>query len=215
MGDETECAVGETTKKGWLGLGGLVTVTWDFAYGTMGQETENGCWLASMRMLYQWAKEQGKSKSPDDVKSLVTAGTFGGDANKFTQATISGLAKENRASAFKDLGMTTVDRATAAKWDMDTLLKLLDSNGPMIFTQAVTKTDGSGDFTTHAQVVRGASTEPRTPTVYVINPYDENALQAGHGPYKAVSAEWGFKVFLGNLPPSGSISAETALAYLT
>jgi hypothetical protein len=211
-GDETEAAAGAKTKKGWFG--GLKEVMYDFTFAPYGQTTERGCWLACFKMIYVWGGANGKGVAVDQVESLLTSGAFGGDAAAFTAATQDGLAPSQRAGALTALNMAGLDRATIKGWGMDEILTNLEKYGPMVFTKQVPKKDGSGDFTTHATVVRGASKNPDIPTIYLVDPYDEDALLRRSPPYTARAIEMGFKVFMGSLPPDGSVSAATALAYL-
>ncbi len=209
MSDETECAVGETVKKGYIS--GFRKVVWDFDYASMGQETTRSCWYASLRIVFKWANVQGKGKSPDDVKPLVLAGAFGGDTAKWDNAIKFGLEKEDRAAVFSALGMDAIDRAEAKKWDVDSIMNRLNSSGPIVITKAVTADDGS--FTTHAMVIRGFDMDDHN-NCYVIEVYDEAALTRQSGPYNTSAINWSLDVFLSTLPKDGSISAKTALAWL-
>lgn len=209
MGEETECASEKWSRTVPL-IGTVDSTLWDFSFSTMGQETRWSCWFAAMRILYQWGKEQGKGTDPDDVKKLVTAGTFGGSDADFTAACDKGLAKEKRASAYTDVKLTVYDRATVAAWSLMDLIGKVHSNGPMILTMTIDQ--GGGNWTTHATVIRGADNSKSN--VSIIDPYDQTALDTATPPYKAMTQIWTFKDYQTKLPPDGSISAATTIGQL-
>ena len=206
MGDETECATEKTTKK-YVIAGDVDSTMWEFGFAQMGQETQRSCWFAAFRILYQWGKEQGKSVSPDDVQRLVTAGTFAGVDADFQTAIQNGLDKDKRRSAYTDVALSTFDRATVLGWSLQDIVTKVHASGPMIFTRAVDQ--GGGNFTTHAMVIRGASVPMKQ--VYILDPYDDSALNGGGAPYRALTTIWSYADYQSNFPPDGSISADTLI----
>lgn len=106
--------------------------------------------------------------------------------------------------------LTTFDRATVLGWSLQDLVTKVHTSGPMILTMAIDQ--GGGNFTTHAMVIRGASVPGNN--VSILDPFDQSALDAGSGPYRAMTQIWGFADYQKRLPPDGSISADTVIGQM-
>jgi hypothetical protein len=208
MGDEVECATEKTTRK-YL-VGAVDSTMWEFGYKLMGQQYRWSCWLASMRILYQWGSEQGKGISPDDCDKKVLAGTFGGDSAAFLQAQQTGLVKEKRGSAYGDVRLVTFNRATVLGWSLQELVTRVHEKGPMIFTMTIDQ--GGGKWSTHATVIRGASVP--LGNVNILDPYDESAFNEGNDKKRAIPTIWNFPDYQSKFPPDGSVSADTLIGQL-
>ena len=201
---------GETIDKGIINS----TILYDFSFSTMGQEFEWSCWYACTKILFQWAKETGiDGYSPDGLDAQLIARAWG-SADDLRNSQVNGI--DPKKGEFEKLrgavGFHAIDRSTAAAWDGDGLIDILDQMGPLYWCRKVEQS--GGDWTYHAMVIRGFDTHGDG-TLTIINPFDDDhftpPVSKQGPPFPAADQKFGFKTFKGLLAPAGLSAAGTAL----